>query len=75
MATVAIYSEKYYDGEAVRYTGEYHCLGSTPTGGLCPSIRTFTKAKGYKFPLCHEAHGHMPPVWLGPVSIEEVRAP
>ena len=74
MATVAIHSREYYDGEAVRYTGEYQCLGTTPTGGLCPSVSTFTKAKGNKFPSCHEAHGHMSPVWLGPVPITEVRA-
>ena len=71
MATVAIHSQKYYDGEAIRYTGEYECLGSTPTGGPCPSVRTFKKAKGNKFPLCLKPHGDMSPVWLGSVPLSE----
>ena len=36
----------YYPGEAVRRTGDYQCLGSAPTGDLCPSVVPFTKAKG-----------------------------
>ena len=59
----------YYPGEAVRRTGDYGCLGSTPTGDLCPSVVTFTKARGEKFTPCPEGHGAVSPKWMGPVPL------
>ena len=69
---MTIHARKYYPGETIRHTGEYGCLGSTPTGDLCPSVRTFAKAKGNKFPYCHEPHNPMlrSSVWL-PVPLSD----
>ena len=61
----------YYPGEAVRRTGDYQCLGSAPTGDLCPSVVPFTKAKGEKFTPCPERHGTVSPKWMGPVPLSE----
>ena len=57
----------WYPGQAIRRTGNYQCLGSSPAESLCPAFVKFTKAKGNKFPDCSEPHGRVSPRWEGPL--------
>lgn len=64
----------YLPGEAVPRTGYYDCLGSTPTGDLCPSSRmTFSREKGSRFPHCANPHGTVRPKWMGPLRDSDYR--
>ena len=61
----------YLDGQPVPRTGDYQCLGMTPDGHLCPSVRRFERATGSKFTRCLKRHKGHYLKWMGPVPLSE----